>query len=277
MEMTTYIRRLLEHELERDRSFDDVTTRMLPVSDRLAKGHVISKEAGAFCGELICEGFAQIFDQKVEVYCEKKDGDAILPGELLVGMTGTLEHLLSLERTMLNVLAHLCGIATLTKKFVDEVGKLPTKILATRKTLPGLRDLQLYAVRAGGGYVHRRALSDGILFKENHLAFFSPAEALTISKKKRSPLQRLEIEVQNINVLRAVLIEPPDIIMLDNLSLKDLELAIKMIDRKAEVEVSGGVTLDKVKAIAELGVQYISVGRLTHSAPAIDMSLDVSL
>lgn len=269
------IRRLIEAELATDRVGDDVTGRLLESAGRApAEAVVFAKQSGVFCGEAVLAAFPT---ERLKITTQARDGEVLEVGKPVALVRGTVADCLAHERTLLNLLSHLSGVATLTRKFVEAARPHSTKILATRKTLPGLRDLQLTAVRAGGGFVHRRNLSDGILVKDNHLVFLPEAEVVPRAKSLRSPLHRIEVEVQSLEQLDRLLVDPPDVVMLDNLGLETLREAIRRIAGRCEIEVSGGVDLDSVAAIAALGVQYISVGRLTHSAPALDLSLDIRL
>jgi nicotinate-nucleotide pyrophosphorylase (carboxylating) len=168
---------------------------------------------------------------------------------------------------------HLCGVATLTNRFVAQAKK--TKILSTRKTTPGLRALELMAVQAGGGHVHRRSLSDGILIKDNHLMEMLPFDAIMKARMAASPLHRVEIEVRNEKELLQALEAKPDIIMLDNFDIESARKAISIVDKRCLIEISGGISLENVGAYAALGADYISVGRITHSAPACNLGLDL--
>ncbi len=268
--------RLVESELEADCVRDDVTARLLCGKEIPAQSWVKTREAGVFAGRSVVEAFQQIFKNVVEFQPLKKDGETIQPGEPVLAFFADAILTLSLERTLLNFLSHTCGIASLTRKFVAEAEGSGTTILATRKTLPGLKELQLEAVQAGGGQIHRRNLSDGILIKDNHLAFSAETEILDRAAKERSPLHGVEIEVQSLEQLERVLAAKhlPNIIMLDNLNVETMKKAIQLIDRRARIEVSGGIKLEQVKTISALGVDYISVGSLTHSVRALDLTLD---
>lgn len=260
-------------ELETDRASDDVTARLLGSrGEVLCEATVFAKESGVFCGESVCAAFP---DTVVSVECLVRDGAVLEVGTPVARVRGTAAACLSHERTLLNLLSHLSGIATQTRKFVQAVGPFKTKILATRKTLPGLRDLQLQGVRAGGGHIHRRSLSDGILVKDNHLVFIPEGDVVARAKSLRSPLHRVEVEVQSLEQLERLMVNPPDVVMLDNFSLEDTRVAIGRVGGRCEIEVSGGMSLDRVAELAALGVDYLSVGRLTHSAAALDLSLDI--
>jgi nicotinate-nucleotide pyrophosphorylase (carboxylating) len=263
------LRALIEQELRADRVHDDVTSRLL--RPEWAKATVYSREQGIFSGEAVCRAFPGI----VKLTCLAAEGSKVENGTPIAEMLGMAGDCLSVERTLLNLLSHLSGVASLTHKFVEAVRPYPVKVLATRKTLPLLRDLQLQAVRAGGGFIHRRSLSDGILVKDNHLVFVAESEVVAKAKAGRSPLHRVEVEVQSLAQLERLLVDPPDLIMLDNFSLDDTRAAVERIRGVCEIEASGGMDLAKARLVASLGVQYISVGSLTHSAPALNFSLDI--
>ncbi len=264
---------LIERELQADRALDDVTCRLLGAKGAIhCEATVFAKETGVFSGAPVCEAFPR---KGLEIECLVTEGAPLQKGAVVAKLRGNAVACLTAERTLLNLLSHLCGIATLTRRYVNAVGTNKAKILATRKTLPGLRDLQLRAVVAGGGFVHRRSLSDGILVKDNHLMFLSEAEVVQRAHESRSPLHRVEVEVQSLEQLERLMPHAPDIVMLDNFTPEQMRAAIKRIDGQCQIEVSGGVSLETVADIAALGVDYISVGRLTHSAPAFDLSMDI--
>lgn len=270
------IQRLIEEELRVDDTSNDITTNtVLGTTSSPCIAGVLSREAGVFCGEEVCGAFQELFSETLSFDCFLADGEGIERDANLVEIQGDGRTCLSIERTLLNFLSHLCGIATLTRKFVDAVKPFGTRILATRKTLPGLRNLELMAVVAGGGLVHRRSLKSGILIKENHLVFVDESRALERAAVNRSPLHLIEIEVQDLKTLDKVLKNPPDVIMLDNFGPDDLKIAINRIAGRSRIEISGGVTLENVATIARLGVGDISVGRLTHSACALNLSMDI--
>jgi nicotinate-nucleotide pyrophosphorylase (carboxylating) len=211
-----------------------------------------------------------------------EDGNTIHPGDRIARVDGLMRCILAAERTALNFLQHLSGIATLTSRFVEAIKGLPCRILDTRKTIPGWRLLEKYAVRCGGGYNHRLGLYDGILIKDNHLAALGGGpeairQAVRAAREKNGPDVPVEVEVENLEMLEVALAFQPDIILLDNMSLDKLGEAVRRrneISRKVKLEASGGITLDNVRAVAETGVDRISVGALTHSAPALDIALD---
>lgn len=262
-------------ELNRDQFADDVTARLLGRDGEKTGSAVIrAKEAGVFSGEAVAGALGELFPGRLATECLEVEGAAFTAGSDLVRLRGTFHRLLSVERTLLNYLTHLCGVATLTRRYVEAAAPHPVRVLATRKTLPGLKELQLQAVRAGGGFVHRRSLSDGILIKENHQSVVPAVELIRRARAVRSPLHRIEVEVQSLETLKELLEDPPEVIMLDNFTPAQIREAVSLVGGRAELEISGGVSLETIGELAALGVRYVSVGRLTHSAPAVDLSLD---
>jgi nicotinate-nucleotide pyrophosphorylase (carboxylating) len=202
-----------------------------------------------------------------------KDGDAVTKGSVIARLRGELPTLLAAERTLLNFLCHLSGIATLTRSYVNTVSGTRAIIRDTRKTTPGLRMLEKYAVRCGGGSNHRLGLWDAFLIKDNHLAFAPMAELVSRARQHR-PVRPLEVEVDNLEQLRECLDLDVDLILLDNMPLSMIKEAVRLSAGRCQLEVSGGVGLDNLRAIAETGVDYIAVGALTHSSPILDLGLD---
>jgi nicotinate-nucleotide pyrophosphorylase (carboxylating) len=273
---TQTIVELLCRESAADRVADDVTTRLLvDGANKPAEATFFTREPGVFCGHALGAALEQLHVGLMPPVFLVQDGQALVENQALLKLRASIGECLVWERTLLNLLSMLCGVATLTREFVKKTEGTPTKILATRKTLPGLRDFQLYAVRCGGGFVHRRSLADGVLVKDNHLQFFSPVEAVARAKQMRSPLHGIEVEVDSLEKLENLLQQPPDVIMLDNLNLDQMRQAIALIKGRSRVEVSGGVKLENVAEIAALGVDYISVGALTHSARSLNLSMDI--
>ncbi|NBX76205.1 MAG: carboxylating nicotinate-nucleotide diphosphorylase [Proteobacteria bacterium] len=274
---------LIQDELETDQFSQDVTGNLLPsAQNNVVQAFVFNKESGVFSGVSVLETFQTLFTGQVDFRWEVSEGVEISSGTQIVELTGPRNTLLALERTLLNFLGLTCGVASLTRAYLNAVKPHSVQILATRKTLPGLRALQLSAVQAGGGKIHRRSLSDGILIKENHIALESEVALLQKAHGARSPLHGIEIEVQNFDSLNNVLSSPysPDVIMLDNFSAKDVQTAVALIRQKlptCRIEASGGVDLQSVRALAETGIDYVSVGKLTHSAPVLNLSLDFRL
>jgi len=274
------VQNLILQELQRDCFEEDVTAQLLgEKGDRISQAILVPKQNGVFSGQSLLEAFQSVISPRVQMRWSLKDGEEIVAQKPLLELTGPAHQILSLERTLLNFLGLSCGVATLTRQFVLAIKPFPVTLLATRKTLPGLRELQLAAVEAGGGKIHRRSLSDGILIKENHCAIENASTLLKSAHEKRSPLHGIEIEVQDFNALARVLKSPyrPDVIMLDNFSSEDAVKAVAQIRDQApgcRIEASGGMCLETVRQFAEAGVDYISVGQLTHSVPVFNLSLD---
>ena len=213
-------------------------------------------------------------NQAVEITQAGKDKASASPGDILLTAKGPVLDLLKAERVALNLVQHLCGIATFTSRFVEKVKPLPVRILDTRKTTPGLRMLEKYAVRVGGGYNHRFTLADGILIKDNHIqACGSIKAAVTRMREKIPHTMKIEVEASTMEQVRECLTWGVDIIMLDNMEVAMMREAVKFAGGRAFLEASGNINLDNVLEVAETGVDYISIGALTHSAPACDISM----
>lgn len=253
---------------------------LIPPSSR-ASVNVVARKAGVLAGSPIGRMvFAQL-DREIEWVAVKSDGDRLSPGHVVATVSGSLNGLLVGERTMLNFMTHLSGIATLTAQFVERITGTQAVILDTRKTLPGYRRLEKYAVRCGGGTNHRMGLYDGVLIKDNHLAAWtanaSIASAVRTAREKSPPGTSIEVEVDTLDQLRDALQGHPDIVLLDNMTTKQMCEAVSLRNAAGPgvlLEASGGVTLETVRAIAETGVDRISIGGLTHSAPALDLAFD---
>jgi nicotinate-nucleotide pyrophosphorylase (carboxylating) len=252
----------------------DVTSDAVVPHTVRANGLVIARQTCVVAGlDVAREVFAQV-DGAVQWTARKQDGDLCEPDDVLAEVAGPAASLLAGERTALNFLQQLSGIATLTRRFVDAAGGR-IDVLDTRKTTPGLRGLEKYAVRCGGGVNHRTALYDGILIKDNHIRIAgSIAEAVQRVRGRGASLP-IEVEAQSLREVSDALAAGADIIMLDNLSDEEMRQAIAAIDESARVEISGRVTLDRIPALAALGADCVSVGALTHSAPAADISLEM--
>jgi len=255
----------------------DITTECVVPLDKDARAVVNARKAGRLAGVVAGLAAFTLTDPDCEIEIFKMDGEDVAEGEDIAVITGSARSILTAERTALNFMQHLSGIATLTKSYVDAIEDTGAKIADTRKTIPGMRALAKQAVRLGGGMNHRYGLDDALLIKDNHIALAGGIyPALQMAKENAGHMVKIEIEVDTIDQLEEVLQHGgADIIMLDNFTIKDMEKAVKMIDGKAIIEASGGVNLNTVKAIAETGVHIISVGALTHSAPALDIGLDV--
>lgn len=227
--------------------------------------------SGLACARLALHGL----NGEITFEAVMQDGEALSPGAVLARAEGDARAILSAERTGLNLLGRLCGVATLTRAYVDAVDGTGARIADTRKTTPGLRHLEKYAVRCGGGVNHRFGLDDAILIKDNHVAACGGVgEAVRRARAYAGHLMKVEVEIDRIDQLDEALAEGPDVVMLDNFSLEDLRSAVAAAKGRAVLEASGGVNLETVRAIAQTGVDVISVGALTHSAPALDIGLD---
>jgi len=270
---------IIRHALIEDIGKGDITTQLTIPKDKLIKAEVLVKEDCVICGIGVAEKVFKAIDSKIGFKSQVKDGQEIKGNKAIIKLSGQASSILSSERVALNLLSMLSGIATKTKEYVDHIEPYKTKITDTRKTLPGLRELQKYAVRVGGGHNHRMGLDEMILIKDNHIKVTEGYEKLPSVPKGF----KIEIEVQNLNEFKHALYFKPDIIMLDNMNLVDIKEAVKIRDNtefkshhpKTMLEASGGVDIDNVKMIAEAGVDIISIGALTHSVKAIDMSLEV--
>jgi nicotinate-nucleotide pyrophosphorylase (carboxylating) len=252
----------------------DVTSEALNLSEKKGKAEIFANEEGVLAGLPVIK---RVYEKLGEVTLEirKEEGDRFGKGEAIAVLKGNLEKILMGERISLNFLSRLSGIATLTSKFVEKVEGCKVKILDTRKTTPGLRELEKYAVRVGGGENHRFGLFDGVLIKDNHLkAFPSPAEAVRKAKEKLKK-EVIEVEVENLDELREALKAGADIILLDNMDVETLREAVKIASGEAKLESSGGIDLSNIEEVAKTGVDFISIGALTHSAKPIDFSLEV--
>jgi nicotinate-nucleotide pyrophosphorylase (carboxylating) len=270
----------IRRALAEDLGTGDITSECFIPADHRSSARIIAKEHGVLAGtDAAREVFRQV-DPATEVGVLKSDGDAIKPGDVILTAAGPTRALLSAERTALNFLQRLSGIATLTRRFVDAVSGTNAVILDTRKTTPGLREFERIAVRAGGGVNHRFGLFDRVLAKDNHLAVTGDATGLQRAideTKKHAPDIVVEIEADTLDQVRLLCdLRGVDIILLDNMSNKQLREAVQIRGKKQIIlEASGGVNLDTVAAIAATGVDQISVGALTHSARAIDLSMEI--
>jgi nicotinate-nucleotide pyrophosphorylase (carboxylating) len=253
-----------------------MTTIATIVSDRRARGAIVAREAGVIAGiPLARETFRQR-DPKASVRASVRDGQRVGARTPIVFVTSHARALLSAERVALNFMQHLSGIASLTAKYVDAVKGTGARILDTRKTTPGWRRLEKYAVRAGGGLNHRMDLASAVLIKDNHLSAVDGDVELAVRRARElaAPGTPIEAECDTLDQVRSALVAEVDLIMLDNMSLDQMKEAVELVRGRAVIEASGGVTLDRVRAIAATGVNWISVGALTHSARALDLGLD---
>lgn len=260
--------------LQEDISSEDVTTNAVMRENRPGKADLICKQDGVAAGLDVFKRVFELLDEKVRVKMNFKDGDEVKTGDLMAEVEGDIRAILSGERTALNYLQRMSGIATYTRSVADLLKGTKTKLLDTRKTTPNMRIFEKYAVKVGGGYNHRYNLSDGILIKDNHIgAAGSVTKAIEMAKEYAPFVRKIEIEVENLEMLQEALDAGADIIMLDNMTPDIMKKAVEMAAGKAETECSGNVTIENIKNIIDIGVDYVSSGALTHSAPIMDISL----
>jgi nicotinate-nucleotide pyrophosphorylase (carboxylating) len=272
----TQIEETVRAALLEDGAFNDITTIATVVSDRRSRATLVARENGVVAGvPLALEAF-RLLDQKVSIRVDHEDGARVKAGDAVLFVTGHARGLLSAERVALNFIQPLSGIATLTCKYVDLIKGTHAKILDTRKTTPGWRALEKYAVRAGGGTNHRMDLSTAVLIKDNHLAAVDGdvRKAVTRAREVAPRGTKIEVECDRVDQVRAAVDAGADIILLDNMSTAELSECVRTVNHRAILEASGGVNLGTVRSIAETGVDWISVGALTHSAPAMNLALD---
>ena len=267
---------LVKSALDEDGAFNDLTTIATVVSDRHARGRLVARAPGVQCGVALALEAFRTLDPKVTMRVDSEDGARLKPGDSVLYLSGHARALLAAERVALNFMQRLSGVASITARYVDAVRGTRAKILDTRKTTPGWRLLEKYAVRAGGGANHRLNLSTAVLIKDNHLAAVDGDVGLAVRRARDlAPVgTKVEVECDRVEQVQAAIAAGADIIMLDNMAPATMRECVALVDGRALVEASGGVTLDSVRAIAETGVDWISVGALTHSAPALDLALD---
>lgn len=265
---------LILSALREDITSEDITTNSVMREYQLGEVELICKQDGVIAGLDVFKRTFELLDSKTEVTFTKKDGDTVKNGDKIGVVRGDIRVLLSGERTALNYLQRMSGIATYTRSIADLLKGSKTKLLDTRKTTPNMRVFEKYAVKVGGGYNHRYNLSDGILLKDNHIgAAGGVKEAVQMAKEYAPFVRKIEIEVENLDMLKEALDAGADIIMLDNMSVEDMKEAVKLVSGKAETECSGNVTKENVERLVDIGVDYISSGALTHSSPILDLSL----
>jgi len=290
------IEEIIDRALAEDLGKGDVTTETLVPSDQQGTGFIVAKKEGILAGTGAAEQVFHRVDPGLKIEILLEDGARVKPGGKVAKVSGSIASILKAERIALNFLQRLSGIASETNRYVARVEGLPVRIMDTRKTTPGLRSLEKYAVRVGGGENHRMNLGDGILIKDNHLAALR-SQGLNIKEiiakarqnaplslrgaKRRSNLEarqiQVEVEVGTMSEALEAVEAGADIVMLDNMNLEDMRKAVESIHDHALIEASGGITLDNVRAVAETGVDFISIGALTHSARALDISLELEI
>lgn len=265
---------LILSALREDITSEDITTNSVMREYQLGEVELICKQDGVIAGLDVFKRTFELLDSKTKVTFTKKDGDTVKNGDKIGVVRGDIRVLLSGERTALNYLQRMSGIATYTRSITDLLKGSKTKLLDTRKTTPNMRVFEKYAVKVGGGYNHRYNLSDGILLKDNHIgAAGGVKEAVQMAKEYAPFVRKIEIEVENLDMLKEALDAGAEIIMLDNMSVEDMKEAVKLVSGKAETECSGNVTKENVERLVDIGVDYISSGALTHSSPILDLSL----
>lgn len=280
MSNTPQVEQLIDQALAEDLGQGDVTTEALIPKAQQGRASIVAKARGILAGVEVAKQVFLKADPELKLAILIEDGAEVKPGDIVTKIEGRVASILKAERIALNFLQRLSGIASETARYVQAVKGLPVQITDTRKTTPGLRTLEKYAVRVGGGKNHRMHLGDGILIKDNHLAALchqglSIKEIVTKARQKASPKLKIEVEVKTPQEAVEAAEAGADIIMLDNIGLEDMRQAVQLIRGRALIEASGGITLDRVRAVAETGVDLISIGALTHSAKALDISLEL--
>lgn len=265
---------LILSALKEDITSEDVSTNAVMPESVPGTVDLIAKQDGVIAGLSVYERVFTLLDPDTKASFSVKDGDHVTSGQKIGTVEGDIRVLLSGERVALNYLQRMSGIATYTANVVELLKGSKIKLLDTRKTTPNMRIFEKYAVTVGGGHNHRYNLSDGVLLKDNHIgAAGSVTKAIEMARDYAPFVRKIEVEVENLDMVKEAVEAGADIIMLDNMSHEDMEIAMKIIDGKAEVEVSGNVTKENIKKLADLGVDYISSGALTHSSPILDLSM----
>lgn len=274
-----YLKKIFELAVEEDIQSGDITTQAIFKNYKNVRGDLLCKEDGIIAGLSVIHLIVENFINGIEFYSNYEDGNEIKSGQFIGTFNGDVREILKYERVLLNFLQRMSGVATLTNKFVQRVKGTKAKILDTRKTIPGWRYLDKLAVKIGGGENHRFGLYDMFLIKDNHIfAAGGIKQAIQLCKefnRQTGNQFKIEVEVKNLLELKEAIEEGVDRVMLDNFSLESIKDAVKLVNGKVEIEVSGGVNLDTVREIAECGVDFISIGALTHSAKALDISLEI--
>ncbi|MFT4188284.1 MAG: carboxylating nicotinate-nucleotide diphosphorylase [Aeromicrobium sp.] len=272
------IRPIVHLALDEDAPSGDVTSQVFIPVEAQATADLVAREPGVMAGVEVVEVVFEEVDPDVEVTWRVADGDVFGPGDVLATITGSARSILRGERIALNLIQRMCGIAAMTAEYVRAVAHTSARVVDTRKTTPGLRPLERHAVRCGGGHNHRYSLSEAVMAKDNHLALTDDVTAAIRAAREQIPhTMHLEVEVDRIDQIEPVLAGGVDTIMLDNFSVEELRQGVEIVGDRALVEASGGVRLDTIAAIAETGVDVISVGALTHSVRSLDIGLDVRL
>lgn len=267
---------IIQRALDEDLGHGDMTTELTVGPEVMATGRLVAREAGVICGLGVAEIVFRTVDPKLLWTGTARDGDYVPAGRQVAIVEGPARGILAAERVALNLLQRMSGIATRTRRYVGAVEGTKARILDTRKTAPGLRVLDKYAVRCSGGHNHRFGLFDGVLVKDNHIeAAGGVAEAVRRARERAPHLMKIEVEVNHVDQIEEALTAGADILLIDNMTPSQLTLAVSLIEGRAATEASGGVDLQSVRAVADSGVDYISVGELTHSVRALDIALDL--
>jgi len=270
------IKEIIRHALKEDIGSKDITTQTFVPQDKYVQAVLRAKEDGLICGLDIARQVFSLQDKNIKFKPQVSEGQGIKKGETIARISGRAQSILTAERVALNFLSLLSGIATRTRMYVNKVKPYKARIMDTRKTIPGLRDLEKYAVRIGGGYNHRMRLDEMLLIKDNHLKVRGLKNIIETMRKKIPRGIKLEIEVENLRDFKAALRLGPDIIMLDNMPLSQIKKALSLRKgAKPKIEASGNVNLNNIREIAHSGVEMISIGALTHSIKAMDISLEI--
>jgi nicotinate-nucleotide pyrophosphorylase (carboxylating) len=268
------LERIIENALLEDIHTGDITTLAVAPECKKISGRLVAKEPMILCGVSVAARVFHFLDQSIDFKSNRTDGSVLETGDIIAKITGEASLLLQGERVALNLLQRMCGIATTTSQFVGAIKGTKAKVVDTRKTTPGLRQLEKYAVRIGGGRNHRTGLYDGVLIKENHITAAGGISVAIQKAREYIPhTMKIEVETETLIQVQEALEAGADIIMLDNMNTKTMRTAVNLIAGRALVEASGGVNLDTIRSIAETGVDLISVGALTHSARAMDISM----
>ena len=272
--MTLNVDEYIRSALKEDITSEDVSTNAVMREAQTGEVELICKEDGIICGLQVFSRVFELLDPDTQIHMEVKDGDAVHAGERMGWLRGDIRVLLSGERTALNYLQRMSGIATYTRSVAALLEGTGIWLLDTRKTTPNNRIFEKYAVRVGGGHNHRYNLTDGVLLKDNHIgAAGGVAQAIRMAKEYAPFVRKIEIEVENLTMVKEAVEAGADIIMLDNMTPEEMKQAVELIDHRAEIEISGNVTKERIPQIRDLGVDYISSGALTHSAPILDLSM----
>jgi nicotinate-nucleotide pyrophosphorylase (carboxylating) len=273
---TAAVEQLIKTALEEDIGPGDITTMSTIDAEARGTGFFRAKSDGVIAGLIVIEKVFSFVDTSVRVRCLSEDGDAVTKGQVVAEADGPIRALLLGERTALNFLQRLSGTATLARRYVDAVKEFPCKIIDTRKTTPGFRSLEKYAVRMGGATNHRFGLYDAALIKDNHIAAAGSISGAVRQVRRQAPfMAKIEVECTNLDQVREALDSGADVIMLDNMNVEQMAEAVRVVAKRACVEASGGINLDTVRQVAATGVDFISVGALTHSAVSLDFNMKI--